>query len=215
MKNDNKWINPFHEDFKTKINNDQWIYVFDWLIELNNDYNRFTSEYNKLYKENIECPPYIFLLTILQLFLLYSSKNIIEKLDQIQYYLFACYTLCASLFNDIDYLQRKEFLYQFIVNGSWLRSKYSDVRKIFKLQKDIMIFFDYDFFNIQITSYFLINFKKYFDKSNISDHEIDNYIEIFIESELEKIYNKQPWIILQNDPYQLLKIIVDNINKIY
>ena len=209
---DNLWIKISSNNYMTKITSEQWKTIFIWLQDLHNEYERFALDYHKndIIKETIEVPPYIFLLTVIQLFIYYSSKIKIEKLDQIQYYLFAIYTLVAALLNDVDFLQKKHYLYQFIISGNWLKSNYSDVKKVYDLQRHLLIYFNYDFFNISTTLYYLINFK-YFISNELNDDEINDFIEYNIEYQIETIYNNDIYLILENDPFQLISIIIDRI----
>jgi hypothetical protein len=212
MQNDNIWIKISSNEFKTKITLDQWKNIFIWLKDLDDDYNQFANDYHKnnLIKETIEIPKFIFLTTIIQFFCFYSSKIHIQHLNEIQYYLFALYCILAALYNDIDFLQQRYYLYQFIIYGNWLKSKYSDVDKIYKIQKDLLKYFNFDLFNITSTSYYLLNFEKFIN-NQLLEEERENFISNLFENELDNIYNNNIELILNNDPFILLNVIIERI----
>jgi hypothetical protein len=202
-----EWIDPFSENCQVLLSESEWIKIVFWLDDLFDDYQNFAEKYHhdKKYKETIEIPKNIFNITILQLFIYYIGKNKIQKKRKIQYYLFSLFCLVASLYNDIDYLQTKDYLYQFLLYGNWLKKSYHDISHVFKIQTHIIHFFDHKFFNLPITINFLSNFNKFF--YFLEEIELENFINNDIEKNIKLIFHYDLKKI-SSDPFTFTKFLI-------
>jgi hypothetical protein len=189
-----EYIDPYSEIGIYQYRYDDMKMITSWLDHIANIITILIDE------EDIAITKNLGILTSIQIMIYYTKYNKVDYKNPLDL-MVSCYILVFLLYNEDSYIGSKRIINQLAIKILPIKLSYSKVNKYIK---NLLEFFNYDFFSMPLTINYLIW---------ISENDEEGYDNIMDKIDTNIYYILNNSILLEKNPYDLTMYILEKIEK--